>query len=300
MPIRRGLKEARPIIDVETELYRAGLDIVSRRGEWVDLLCPFHEDRRPSLSVNLDTGWWLCRAGCGQGWIEALTGNQPEELTEPSDELIMRLLEPQKERARRPLVLVPYTHGMAPRYLLDRKFTVDTLREWDIGWRVETKEIVVPVVERGVVIGHINRPLVYTGNGSKYTNSDGFHKSEHLFGLDRSLGHGSSEVVVVEGPLDCIWLHQCSVPSVAILGADLSDEQEHLLALHFWSVTTCFDNDDTGRGVTMDVTTRLLRRGLHVKHAILPPGRKDVQECTLEETLGAIRDAREVVSNASI
>jgi hypothetical protein len=31
--------------------------------------CPFHEDRRPSLSVNLDTGLWTCFAdsGCGNG-----------------------------------------------------------------------------------------------------------------------------------------------------------------------------------------------------------------------------------------
>lgn len=29
--------------------------------------CPFHEDQRPSFSVNLDTGLWKCHAGCGEG-----------------------------------------------------------------------------------------------------------------------------------------------------------------------------------------------------------------------------------------
>ncbi len=30
-------------------------------------LCPFHDDHDPSLDVTLDTGLWICRAGCGGG-----------------------------------------------------------------------------------------------------------------------------------------------------------------------------------------------------------------------------------------
>jgi hypothetical protein len=33
----------------------------------VTACCPFHGDRRKSLSVNLDTGLWKCHAGCGSG-----------------------------------------------------------------------------------------------------------------------------------------------------------------------------------------------------------------------------------------
>jgi hypothetical protein len=31
--------------------------------------CPFHEDRRPSLSVNIEKGLWHCFAGCGAGGV---------------------------------------------------------------------------------------------------------------------------------------------------------------------------------------------------------------------------------------
>ena len=41
--------------------------IRGRRGNQVHALCPFHEDRSPSLSVNLRTGLWKCWAGCGSG-----------------------------------------------------------------------------------------------------------------------------------------------------------------------------------------------------------------------------------------
>ena len=39
------------------------------RGPEVKLRCPFHEDKSPSLSVNLDKGVWKCHAGCGDGGI---------------------------------------------------------------------------------------------------------------------------------------------------------------------------------------------------------------------------------------
>lgn len=29
--------------------------------------CPFHEDKAPSFSVNIETGQWYCHAGCGSG-----------------------------------------------------------------------------------------------------------------------------------------------------------------------------------------------------------------------------------------
>ena len=41
--------------------------IKSRRGDQVQVLCTMHEDRSPSLSVNLANGRWTCFAGCGQG-----------------------------------------------------------------------------------------------------------------------------------------------------------------------------------------------------------------------------------------
>ena len=34
---------------------------------WASARCPFHEDDRPSLTVNLQHGGWCCFAGCGRG-----------------------------------------------------------------------------------------------------------------------------------------------------------------------------------------------------------------------------------------
>ena len=60
-------------------LSNIGLDIPEGRVE-VSIKCPLHDDRLPSLSINLDKGMWICHAGCGQGklasLIEQITGSK--------------------------------------------------------------------------------------------------------------------------------------------------------------------------------------------------------------------------------
>ncbi|WP_169794271.1 CHC2 zinc finger domain-containing protein [Alicyclobacillus shizuokensis] len=42
------------------------------RGAQGTARCPFHDDERPSLSVNVVKGVWKCHAGCGGGTLETL------------------------------------------------------------------------------------------------------------------------------------------------------------------------------------------------------------------------------------
>jgi len=42
---------------------------IAATGRDVTIRCPFHDDRRGSLSVNVEKGVWKCHAGCGQGGI---------------------------------------------------------------------------------------------------------------------------------------------------------------------------------------------------------------------------------------
>lgn len=46
--------------------YSRELGTLKGRGAWRDAVCPFHEDTRPSLRVNVESGGWRCMA-CGRG-----------------------------------------------------------------------------------------------------------------------------------------------------------------------------------------------------------------------------------------
>lgn len=49
------------------EFYRQHVQRLTVRNGQAKGLCPFHDDHRPSLSINIDTGAWSCHAGCGDG-----------------------------------------------------------------------------------------------------------------------------------------------------------------------------------------------------------------------------------------
>jgi hypothetical protein len=47
--------------------YALGLKRIRQRGQEISACCPFHDDRTPSFSINVETGQWFCHAGCGSG-----------------------------------------------------------------------------------------------------------------------------------------------------------------------------------------------------------------------------------------
>lgn len=49
---------------INVAVYREHVKL-SRSGEWLTGLCPFHDDRSPSFAVK--DGDWICFAGCGRG-----------------------------------------------------------------------------------------------------------------------------------------------------------------------------------------------------------------------------------------
>ena len=73
-PVRRPaalLRPARAHFDRERlpdplDYFSKELPDLKGRGDWRDAVCPFHEDSRPSLRVNVATGGWRCMA-CGRG-----------------------------------------------------------------------------------------------------------------------------------------------------------------------------------------------------------------------------------------
>lgn len=62
---RRGTGEFRRELLPEPLAYFEAEGIqLSGRGAWRDAVCPFHDDNRPSLRVNAETGAFKCMA-CG-------------------------------------------------------------------------------------------------------------------------------------------------------------------------------------------------------------------------------------------
>ncbi len=137
----------------------------------------------------------------------------------------------------------------------------------------------------GRLVGFAGRVL---GDGQpKYLNSpesELFHKSELLYGLDRARGamREQGEALVVEGYMDVIALHQAGFPTaVASLGTALTAGHADALArLDVRRLYLAFDSDEAGQRAILTGLDQTASRRFLVKAVTVPHG-KDPADAVL-------------------
>lgn len=149
----------------------------------------------------------------------------------------------------------------------------DLIRPSERGGYYDTfrNRLVFPVIDTsGKVIGFSGRLL---GDGKpKYLNSKEtvvFNKSKSLFGLNLARKSKAGYIILVEGNVDVVSLHQAGFDSaVASLGTSFTAEQARLLSRYTGEVVLAYDSDGAGlkaaqRGIgileKLDIKVKVLR-----------------------------------------
>ncbi|MGL5245870.1 MAG: DNA primase, partial [Sarcina sp.] len=142
--------------------------------------------------------------------------------------------------------------------------------------------VIFPVFDyKGNVIGFGGRVL--DDSKPKYLNTSEtlvFQKGTNLYGLNFALKSGLKErsVIIVEGYMDCISLHQYGIKNVvASLGTALTDNQARLLKRYVDKVIISYDADVAGQNATIRGLEILQNAGLEVNILKVPQG-KDPDE----------------------
>ncbi|MCS7076076.1 MAG: DNA primase [Bacteroidia bacterium] len=129
----------------------------------------------------------------------------------------------------------------------------------------------------GRIAGFAGRVLVQDKNTPKYINSVEspiYHKSSILYGLfyARTPIRKSDEVILTEGYLDVISLHQSGVENVvASSGTAFTQEQAQILAKLTKNITIFYDGDTAGKNAFFKAIEILLPYNIHVKTIPLNP-----------------------------
>ena len=137
--------------------------------------------------------------------------------------------------------------------------------------------LMFPVIDvRGSVIGFSGRIL---GDGEpKYLNSPEtpvFSKSHNLFGLNLAKKSKNGYIILVEGNIDVVSLHQAGFDgAVASLGTSLTGEQARLISRYTNEVILCYDSDEAGRKAASRAIGILEKLDLKVR-VLQVPGAKD-------------------------
>lgn len=165
-------------------------------------------------------------------------------------------------------------------YYIDRGYSADILRKYDVGYASRTNRSVVPIYDdvHKTIVGMTARthwpqcPLCQyyhepnakcpttTGdqiNSCKWKHSPGFEASNYLYNFWFAKPHieSTGTIILVEGPGDVWRLEEAGIKnSVAIFGTTLNEEQLVLLESS-WAMNAVVltDNDKGGQLAAIDI-----------------------------------------------
>lgn len=140
--------------------------------------------------------------------------------------------------------------------------------------------LMFPVIDvRGSVIGFSGRIL--DDGEPKYLNSPDtlvFDKSRNLFALNLAKKSKSGLLILTEGNIDVVSLHQVGIDcTVASLGTSLTEEQVRLMSRYTHQVVIAYDMDEAGVKASGRAIGLLEKAGLNVRVLRLQ-GAKDPDE----------------------
>lgn len=119
----------------------------------------------------------------------------------------------------------------------------------------------------------------------KYINSPDtvvYNKGRNLYGLNVAKNAKTDNVIMVEGYMDCISLHQRGIPNaVASLGTALTEAQGRLLRKYFEKVVISYDSDGAGQAATLRGLEILKNIGCDVR-ILQMEGAKDPDEYVIK------------------
>ncbi len=130
--------------------------------------------------------------------------------------------------------------------------------------------LMFPIIDvRGNVIGFGGRVIKSGSEAAKYLNSPEtliFNKRKNLFGLNLAKKTKQDYLILVEGNIDVVALHQYGFDNaVASLGTSLTEEQAALITRYADHVVLIYDGDNAGQNATQRAIPILEKAGLQVK-----------------------------------
>ena len=306
------------------ELFPAGA--LRRSGSGFLARCPWHNDRRPSLTVSTRLNRVQCfvcdRGEDPIGWLQDREGLSFQEAVEtlarrygipiPAEDpkaaaraeaeqrerqRLLRQREGQQRRFQAALQADLARAGPATAFLAQRGLTPATTAAWGLG--LNGRRLMLPIRDgQGRCCGFSGRSIA--GEEPKYRNTTAdvlFCKSELVFGLDRASEtiRRSGEALLVEGPLDVIQLHQGGFQqAVAAMGTALAPGQRQALQkAGLRRLVVVFDGDGPGRRATARLIGELrpLLIANQFELAVLPlPEGRDPDDLLRAEGADALRE----------
>ncbi len=270
------------------------------------MLCPFHDDKNPSLSV-FPEGNYHC-FGCGEkgNYVSFLMKTRSMTLREAYEEIEnltgvkLREDDPEKEKFHRinELAVQFYCKQLSKAshvrdYLAKRGITDESIEKFRLGYASGAgllkelksygftvqeirkagllrasdeqefflKRLMFPIINGdGKTYGFAGRTL--QSNGAKYINSPEttyFKKGSLLYGLDVQAVKTQGHIIIVEGYIDAIAMHQKGYRNTAaLMGTAFGDKQLEIIKRITDKAIIAGDGDNAGTKAAVRIVKQLI------------------------------------------
>lgn len=270
---------------------RTLLTKVSNKGENIMACCPFHNETNPSFGIQANYPYTYNCFGCGaKGNLATLVThilslsselegyhyiNKTYTVSSIKDrkridiDSILNNSEADKKRTLPDSSIDAYLGKHHP-YMASRGLSQRTLTKYEVGYDEETHSITFPVRTSTGQIRFINRRSVDT---KRFLNEKNIYKKDILYGLYYLLqaGHKLDSLFMTESIIDTMSCYQNGLPSVAVMGRILFQEQlRELLLAGVKQVNLFFDNDEHGLDCTIKTYNMLSKTPIRVNVIIYP------------------------------
>lgn len=190
-----------------------------------------------------------------------------------------------------------------PRYALKRGITLESCKEWELGYDKDGGRLVFPVRRfDGKLVGLTGRILPSAEKKAKeegrtvtrYHNYAGFDKARYLYGEHR-LKDGEP-LIICEGQIDAILTRQnLGVSAVAPLGEGFSSDHVKTICAFSPPVVYLFPDNDSAGYLTAEKIEYALHGRVSMRIMLPPAGKKDPGDLTQEEAKAAFAAARPIL-----
>jgi DNA primase len=258
------------------------------------VLCPFHADSKPSLSVKKMTGEWYCfPCAKGGGWNQIAKALEMErvqykDLDDKMQASLNRLIGKKKKLAANKPLLREWDPDVSY-----RRMSGEFLKEFGcinvIDLERSVKRIGIPIhTLDGSLRGYTCRAIEPEDAQPKYIPLKpdsvlaAFSMKDVVFCADRVMG--LTTALMVEGAVDALYMRYKGIPAMGLLGVgQWSPVKAGILAgLGLEHLVVMLDPDQAGE----DATTRMLHdvsRLMRVSVLNLPHGKKKIDPATLTD-----------------
>jgi len=283
-----------PIEKIESlaELNRVGWKYTPAGNNEVKIKCPCHDDKSPSVSLNIKKNLWICHVCNASGDIISLLAHILKqerkvvalELCNRYDLQYLKTLSPSAVERFHTAI---WESGVFLQELYKRGITDDDIRSARLGYSEKDGRISIPVYDKDWNVINIRKYLPGAPGPEKMKNTPGYGGS-HIYQIDQLQKY--DKIWLCGGELKALavskFLNKNKVGAVAITAGEGNWETKLTDQFEGKEVYICYDVDEAGVRGAKTVAGYLCYKASNVKLIHIPLDKKKYPKGDINDYIG--------------